>query len=190
MSFFAPNQTNTNSSPVLGGKEEQNSEEEQTKQNKTERGVTLRQMHAMVDHDPTRFAAEEKQAIETYWKSSQEQWNNGRFWVAGQLARGLDALLTPQTLTEAEEAVSKRSRDYGPPCNMAEACSVGRSKTTFTHFKTALLKAIRLTLMQKWKDAGRASGWATQARLEAAKRLYAPGGAGADAAAQDFADHT
>jgi hypothetical protein len=83
-------------------------------------------------------------------------WADGRYYLFGQIAIGLDVPLTNELLQLAIDTNMKRHSEYGIPCNRMEAESIAHSERVYRNLLYLLQKYYQhpYDLMQLYKPDG------------------------------------
>jgi hypothetical protein len=95
-------------------------------------------------------------ALDEYIKMTTQPWSDGRYYLFGQIAIGLDVPLTNELLQLAIDTNMKRRHEYGIPYNNMEAASIAHSENIYSNLLYLLQKYYQhpYDLMELYKPDG------------------------------------
>ena len=95
-------------------------------------------------------------ALDEYIEMTNKPWSEGRYYLFGQIAIGLDVPLTNDLLQLAIDTNMKRCSEYGIPCNNMEADSIARGEYIYKNLLYLLQKYYQhpYDLMELYKPDG------------------------------------
>ena len=95
-------------------------------------------------------------ALDEYIKMTTQPWSDGRYYLFGQIAIGLDVPLTNELLQLAIDTNMKRRDEYGIPYNNIEAASIAHSEMVYHNLLDLLQKYYQhpYDLMELYKPDG------------------------------------
>ena len=74
-----------------------------------------------------------REVLNEYKKNSETEWSKGEYYLYGQVLTDPDSPITRELLQNAIDTNSRRSQEYGGPCNSFEAASMAHSDQLFSN---------------------------------------------------------
>jgi len=118
---------------------------------------SLRQLNDYITRKFKRdFVGVHKIALDEYIETTKQPWSDGRYYLFGQIAIGLDVPLTNELLQLAIDTNMKRRTEYGIPYNRAEEESIAHSERVYRNLLYLLQKYYQhpYDLMELYKPGG------------------------------------